>query len=109
MESKDWLKIAKEIAVESYGDGIEVEMLKETPTKVNSNMIDREFPVKTKMLNRWEFKCSLKSNTAEIEKEFYLYLYEPIKEGKLKESDGADNKVVYEFVYGKQAGSNGDN
>ena len=87
----DRLEIAKQIARENYGDGVEVIMLEGTPTICENKA------------KRWEFKCFLKSNTAEVEKEFYLNLYELSKAEKLKRSRQAgnidmDKKPVYEFV-----------
>ena len=68
----DRLERAKQIARENYGDGVEIIMLEGTPTKISSNIFDGSIPIKTEKLNRWEFKCFLKSNTAEVEKEYYL-------------------------------------
>lgn len=82
------LGIAKQLARENYGDGVEVIMLDGTPTKINSNIFDGSIPIKTEKLNRWEFKCFLKSNTTEVEKEFYLNVI--WKRGRGKPS--------YEFV-----------
>jgi hypothetical protein len=99
----DRLEIAKQIARENYGDGVGVIMLEGTPTKINGNIFDGSIPIKTEKLNRWEFKCFLKNNTTEVEKEFYLNLYELNKAEKLKRSRQAgnidmDKKPVYEFV-----------
>ena len=72
----DRLETAKQIARENYGDGVEVIMLEGTPTICENKA------------KRWEFKCFLKSNTSEVEKEFYLNII--WKRGRGKPS--------YEFV-----------
>jgi hypothetical protein len=72
----DRLEIAKQIAREKYGDGVEVVMFEGTPTIYEDKS------------KRWEFKCFLKSNTAEVEKEFYLNI-------RWKRGRG---KPSYEFV-----------
>ena len=69
------LRIAKQIAEKDYGDNVGVIMLEGTPTNINGT-------------KRWEFKCLLKSNTAEVEKEFYLNIV--WKRGR--------RPPIYEFV-----------
>ena len=86
----DRLEIAKQIARENYGEGVKVIMLDGTPTKIERTLLldnTGRISLKTKKVNRWEFKCFLKSNTAEVEKEFYLNII----------WDGSE-KPSYEFV-----------
>lgn len=96
-ESKEKFMLgqAEQIAKETYGDAVaDVHKLENSPTKITTKLGDSF---------RWEFKVSLKSNTAEIEKEMYLNIFELSEKEKLKRSRLAgnidmDKKPVYEFV-----------
>ena len=84
------LEIAKQIVKANYGDGVEVIMLKGTPTICENKAI------------RWEFKCFFTSPSLHYI-EFYLNIYGLSEAEKSKRSKQAgnidmDKKPVYEFV-----------
>ena len=102
----DRLEIAKQIARENYGEGVKVIMLDGTPTKIERTLLldnTGRISLKTKKVNRWEFKCFLGNEGGADYKEFYLNIYELTEAEKLKQSRQAgnidiDKKPDYEFV-----------
>ena len=69
----DRLETAKKIARERFGEGVEVEMLSGMPRKAD-RLRQYGSSWKSEVAALWMFRCILKSNTGEAEKEFYLNL-----------------------------------